>query len=868
MLEVQKTVQAVNISGDFQRALPLSSRREWSDSLALTPGIMSRSTDQFGGEVYFLRGTENENHVVQIDGGDVGSFEQNWPGFFARLNTEAISDTQVKTAGVDAASPLAVGMVINIATPSGTNQLRGSAAAVYTAKAWNGDNNPGGTPVAARVFQPDVAVGGPVVKDRAWFFASMRYTDRSTGVSRDATLLGNLNALVPNFQPFDNQGHLKYYFVKGTTQLSPNHQMYGYVQRDGNAEEASFQVDGANFEVSAPGGSAYTGRLTSVWGSRMTTRLLAGYNTKGVNPSFSVFDNHLGTGGPSRPVHPTAFISGGVVQGSGRIAVLDNIPSRNITPASKLTFSADMTYFHTGGRAGSHEIQIGTYLQPRLEARNTIYYSGGGFALEEVVLRDPANPAAGTIPFHRRYYSAPTEDSQRLLAHDNAVFVQDSWKPAPRLTINGGLRLDWVKNTNRIYDLVTLDDFIVGPRVGGTYVLDADQKDIVHASWGRVGDVPNSAYLDPTSPGGTTGGGTSKLAFRDEYSTSIDGVFDRVLQTPAAPRTNPNLRTDPNRRWPFVDELIAGYRRQLPGQVSVDVSFLRRDYKSRPALVEVNGIYDNDVFRGYRDESLNDIFLLTDNQWNWFIYQGLELTAAKRTTKAQLITTYTRAWQQSQLAYTATPLAARRRHVAAERSRVVHSAGRVPERQRIGDDPRRRHEQPLRNGRHTKSDVGKAPVPYRAVLLGAVGHSTGHQLLSAVGTVFRPDRHPAERGRSAVRPSNGHALERPGGVESAGDRDPVRECGPGHRSDQSPESEDPQPAARTQLRAREAALRGRVRHVQSAECRQRSAIPERRKSAFQRELHREARRVVPRRQPSAAALGPADGQIRVLSTSR
>ncbi len=352
MLEVQKTVQAVNISGDFQRALPLSSRREWSDSLALTPGIMSRSTDQFGGEVYFLRGTENENHVVQIDGGDVGSFEQNWPGFFARLNTEAISDTQVKTAGVDAASPLAVGMVINIATPSGTNQLRGSAAAVYTAKAWNGDNNPGGTPVAARVFQPDVAVGGPVVKDRAWFFASMRYTDRSTGVSRDATLLGNLNALVPNFQPFDNQGHLKYYFVKGTTQLSPNHQMYVYVQRDANSEEASFQVDSANFEVSAPGGGAYTGRLTSVWGSRMTTRLLAGYNTKGVNPSFSVFDNHLGTGGPSRPVHPTAFISGGVVQGSGRIAVLDNIPSRNITPASKLTFSADMTYFHTGGRAG------------------------------------------------------------------------------------------------------------------------------------------------------------------------------------------------------------------------------------------------------------------------------------------------------------------------------------------------------------------------------------------------------------------------------------------------------------------------------------------------------------------------------------
>ena len=80
MLEVQKTTQAINISGEFQRPLPLSSRRVWQDALDLTPGIMSRSTDQFGGSVYFLRGTENENHVVQVDGVDAGSFRQNWPG--------------------------------------------------------------------------------------------------------------------------------------------------------------------------------------------------------------------------------------------------------------------------------------------------------------------------------------------------------------------------------------------------------------------------------------------------------------------------------------------------------------------------------------------------------------------------------------------------------------------------------------------------------------------------------------------------------------------------------------------------------------------------------------------------------------------
>ena len=49
---------------------------------------------------------------------------------------------------------------------------------MYTAKAWNGNNTPGGTPVVSRTVQPDVAPGGPIVKDRAWFFGTFRYTNR------------------------------------------------------------------------------------------------------------------------------------------------------------------------------------------------------------------------------------------------------------------------------------------------------------------------------------------------------------------------------------------------------------------------------------------------------------------------------------------------------------------------------------------------------------------------------------------------------------------------------------------------------------------------------------------------------------------
>src|SRR6516165_2410192 len=57
MLEVQKPVQAVNISGDLQRALPLGTRKDFSEFLEVTPGVTARTFDQgTGGQVYMLRG--------------------------------------------------------------------------------------------------------------------------------------------------------------------------------------------------------------------------------------------------------------------------------------------------------------------------------------------------------------------------------------------------------------------------------------------------------------------------------------------------------------------------------------------------------------------------------------------------------------------------------------------------------------------------------------------------------------------------------------------------------------------------------------------------------------------------------------------
>jgi hypothetical protein len=73
-------------------------------------------------------------------------------------------------------------------------------------------------------------------------------------------------------------------------------------------------------------------------------------------------------------------------------------------------------------------------------------YLNGGFILEEVRLRVPGDPSSGYIPFHRQFVdpSRLVLTTEKRNSENYAVYVQDSWKPVPRLTLVGGIRFDRV----------------------------------------------------------------------------------------------------------------------------------------------------------------------------------------------------------------------------------------------------------------------------------------------------------------------------------------------------------------------------------------------------------------------------------------
>jgi len=70
LLESSRASQAVNISGEMLRGIPLSERREWFGALMLTPGV---TTAQWvNNEVLiYVHGADSSANIVQIDGADM-----------------------------------------------------------------------------------------------------------------------------------------------------------------------------------------------------------------------------------------------------------------------------------------------------------------------------------------------------------------------------------------------------------------------------------------------------------------------------------------------------------------------------------------------------------------------------------------------------------------------------------------------------------------------------------------------------------------------------------------------------------------------------------------------------------------------------
>lgn len=633
LLEMSKAEQSVNVSGEMVQALPLGSQKHWSEFLRFAPGAISRDATNNQAPVFYVHGSGITSSSTLIDGADMTSAINPWAGY-AALPEDTISDVQLKTSGLDAAAPLGMGVAANVVTKSGTNTFKGSGTYTYSPKAWIGNNAPaGGTPESASLNMPEFALGGPIRHDKWWFYGSYRYRSGTFGIGRQSDQVADMKALDPNFTPFDNKISANIFFAKVTARLNPVHEFSAFVNRDSTPYESNGLFNTGQFVKTIIGGEGVSARLTSAWSNWLTSRMAVSWNDK------SAITEMVDPSTTSKPVYRTAVPSSGQLLGVTQRATLSNVASASKSPYTKWTITADTTMYKTGW-GGSHEIQAGLFLQPHMTREDTIVYANNGFALEEQVLRDATNPAAGFVPFHRRIYDAGSGLLAKGQFADNAIYVQDGWRPTSRVTVNAGIRFDRVTRDDDLFALRLQNSWEVGPRVGVNLVLTKDLRNVVRGSYMRVHEAVN-INAQSASGAGTQGSGAQTIGFRDLYDTARDGTFSAVFVTPAASPVSPNRIIDPGYHQPFVEEWSVGYRRQLPGQASFDIGFMTRDYRDRTALVEQNAIYEGSVFKGYKNVALNEIYLLTNNQWNWPVYRALEMVFTKQVTRFQTVASYT-----------------------------------------------------------------------------------------------------------------------------------------------------------------------------------------------------------------------------------
>ena len=650
MIEVGRPTSTMNIDGELLRAAPVTSRRLFSDVLDIAPGIGSRNVDDgVGRRAYYFHGTHIYAHAFQLEGAPASAYIDA-AAHSMGMGGDVIQDVEVKLGGVDASSPASTGVVMNVVTPSGGNSFRGSAAYSFQPLDWNSDNTkggvaPGGLPTYQEVNQWDVSLGGPIVKDKIWFFGSYRYADLINGISRTDEDLARLRAFRSDFEPFDNFSKSHQPYIKITSQGNPNQQLSGFWQYDRSKFTSNRERETHNINPRGTGGSLYQVKLNSVWTNRLTTQISGSYNNKGGSDE-DTYDGFEGFG-PQVQVHQRTVTSGGRPTGTGVLVTMNNTDLIQIQPSWMWVFRADLTYFRDAW-AGSHEFKTGFWGAPVL-ARDVLSRTvNDGFILERVRQIDPNNPAAGVVPFYRRIDTPSEVLTTSARDRDYAVYLQDTWKPHPRLTANIGVRADFVRRFDDIFKVERMNSVNVGPRLGASYMVTSDARNVVRVFWGRLHEQVNGR--DPITTF-TPFAQASQRERRELFDADGDGLFELSNVTPAGTAQLSALAFDPDIKQPHVQEVVVGFAKQFPGQISLDVAATRRAFRDGYAEVDINGIYPegpNQPFIGFGriDPNRGKIMQQTNASWTDVIVTNLEAVLAKNLShNFQVMASLTRQWQ-------------------------------------------------------------------------------------------------------------------------------------------------------------------------------------------------------------------------------
>lgn len=555
-----------------------TSRDPWALARSI-PGVLVDRVNIAGNETgqqsnVVSKGTRPDDAVWTMDGvviTDMAAIGAS-PTYFNYDNFEEI---QVATSGQDIKQPTG-GLGLNFVVKRGTNQLRGGGFGYFTNDGLEASNIPDELtqltpPVTSETADHNdqisdwgVEAGGPIIRDRAWFFGSFSKQDvrlvRRAGDLIDRTILDT-------------------YHVKGNWQVTPENMFnvlwflgekkkFGRNPGDANinfpAESATFDQVG-NYNEGRPHGLLKFEDSHTFGSSLFVTGRYAYYNTGfGLAPRGGLDDlaghslvlsESFGTTRQSlffRPQH-TANIDGNYF--AGWFGVSHDLKFgtgwRRADAFSQTLWPGNMILARnvsaTDNRARLHREGAGTN---RLEFYHV--FVGDTIALGRATLD------VG-VRYDRQWGSALPSETQSNTAFPNVV---------PGIVFDG-YRAPFIWND-------------VSPRVGLTYALDSARRTILRASFSRyAGQLETSAagFANPSSSVGWAeypwvDANGDRFAQADEVTITPEPLTFEGGFNPEAPTSVTSADViDPNLEAPKTTSVVLGVDRELMPNVALQVNY-------------------------------------------------------------------------------------------------------------------------------------------------------------------------------------------------------------------------------------------------------------------------------------------------------
>jgi outer membrane receptor protein involved in Fe transport len=191
--------------------LPLNGRNVL-DLALLEPGVMPHNNDDGGAGTYNIAGSRADSITFVLDGGVDNNLLSN--GVVYTPNPDAVQEFRILTSNYTAEYGRNAGGIVSVVTKSGANDIHGSVFEFNRNDAYNANayfNNKNGLPRdALKRNQYGFAVGGPVKKDKLFWFASYQGQKQTDGLTRTITtftpemLAGNFSHAGPGGTPDPN----------------------------------------------------------------------------------------------------------------------------------------------------------------------------------------------------------------------------------------------------------------------------------------------------------------------------------------------------------------------------------------------------------------------------------------------------------------------------------------------------------------------------------------------------------------------------------------------------------------------------------------------------------------------------------------